>query len=140
MSPSRPSIPSSLRASTAPTPSPSPPSHYFKRRSTIYAVGFAVITIAGTLIGATLKSRNQAEEKLAVKQKEKEVQPDVTQQIAVLEETKLNLVQRRGVLERKILEVRERERKDGERRVERERMRAEGEEVRRELEMRRNRG
>ena len=73
---------------------------------------------------------------VAVKQK---VQPDVGEQIAVLEETKLNLVQRRGLLERKIREVQDRERKDVEIRGERERLRGKREEER-EMALGRGRG
>lgn len=121
---------SSPRPPTAPTL----PASYLKRRSFIYAGGFAVITIAGTLIGATLKTRKQAEEKTEKKQ---QVQLDAGEQIAVLEETRGNLVQRRGVLERKIEEVREKGKKEGDMREERERVRREGEEVRREMDLRR---
>lgn len=140
----RTAVPSSLRPSGSEetplaTATATPPiSSYIKRRSFVYAAGFAVITIAGTLIGATLKSRNQADEKMvAVKQK---VQLDVGEQIAVLEETRLNLVQRRGLLERKIREVRDRESKDVEIREERDRLRVKREEEGREMALGRGRG
>lgn len=134
----RPQIPESLRPRPQPglaTPSRSesvvgPGSSYFKRRSFVYAAGFAVITIAGTLIGATLKSSKQAEEKKAIKEK---VQADVGEQIAVLEETKLTLLQRKQQLEKKIMEVRERQITEDGVKVEREKLRAKGDELKRQM-------
>jgi hypothetical protein len=141
MPPSRPktSIPT-LHPRSASTPSASlpigPGTPFHKRRAFVYAAGFAVITIAGTLIGATLKSREQAEEKKTVKQK---VKTDVGEQIAVLESTRGSLVQRKIMLEKKIREIRERQVKEEELKRERELLRAKGDELKREMALGRSR-
>ena len=127
------SIPKDLRPRyglAAPSSAAAPGSPFFKRRAGVYAGGLTVITIAGTLIGASLKSSQQAEEKKQVQQK---VAVDVGEQIAVLEETKLSLLQRKRQLEMKISEVRERAVKEEEVRREREEMRRKGDALKREM-------
>jgi hypothetical protein len=138
-------LPPTLRSSSTPESLNvnGPGSGYFKRRSFIYAAGFAVITIAGTLIGATLKSRAQAEEKekrmVGLREKTQEADT-VGEQIAVLEATRSSLLVRKGQIERKIGEVREREKKEVEMREERRRLRERGEELKREMALGRGRG
>lgn len=135
---SLPTIPKDLRprhglaAASAPSasPIPTPGSPFFKRRASIYAGGFAVITIAGTLIGASLKSSEQAEDKKVVKQK---VAADVGGQIAILEETKTGLLQRKRHLEMKVAEVREREVKEAELKRERKELRRQGDALKRQM-------
>jgi hypothetical protein len=142
-------LPPTLRPSSSTPeslPINGPGSSYFKRRSFIYAAGFAVITIAGTLIGATLKSRAQAEEKekkkMAGGREKMQMQEadTVGEQIAVLEATRSSLLVRKGQIERKIGEVRERERKEVEVREERRRLREMGDELKREMALGRGRG
>lgn len=95
-----------------------------------------MITIAGTLIGATLKSAEQAEEKRTVKEK---VEADVGEQIAVLEDTRGSLFQRKVMLERKIHEVRERQVKEEELKKERAALRVKGDELKRQMALGRER-
>lgn len=95
-----------------------------------------MITIAGTLIGACLKSSEQAEDKKVVKQK---VAADVGEQIAVLEETKMSLLQRKRHLEMKIAEVREREVKEVEIKRGREELRRQGDALKRQMAFERTR-
>jgi hypothetical protein len=141
MPPSRPktSIPS-LRPRYAPPSGTAlpigPETPFHKRRAFVYTAGFAVITVAGTLIGATLKSREQAEEKKIVKQK---VEADVGEQIVVLESTRGSLVQRKIMLEKKIREVRERQVKEEELKREKEVLRAKGDELKRQMALGRSR-
>lgn len=124
----------------AATPSPAlrtgPGTAFHTRRAFVYAAGFAVITIAGTLIGATLKSAEQAEEKRTVKEK---VEADVGEQIAVLEDTRGSLFQRKVMLERKIHEVRERQVKEEELKKERAALRVKGDELKRQMALGRER-
>jgi len=69
----------------------------------------------------------------------KKVELDVDEQIAVLESTKSSLVMRKGQLEKKIQEVRERQVKEEELRRERQALRAKGDEMKREMELERRR-
>ena len=64
----------------------------------------------------------------------------VGEQIAVLEATKSSLLVRKGQIERKIGEVREREKKEVEMREERRRLRERGDELKREMALGRGRG